>query len=281
MSVKIKLLISLCFFLPGMAYSQAIISGKGADTALPERFVLEVKQLGQFMGRFNNEEDVYGNLYPEENTELRPQRQKVLATLFNQALLADTTFRREANEFINMIAMSSKTLNFYDKDWYSTVECKIIYKSQPKRLILTLINEGDYSSGSKWVITGAKADFLQVSQEKQEDRPNIIPPSNHELNFLDLIRVFNSDYTNINDYVDKDYQPCNLDMLFSAIRNGEIKMQAVTKTTYHFLQIPGWIFTVDFYNRASGNSGWLISSLQKAGSEEISRYRQTTLYLKH
>lgn len=280
MRVITNLLIGLCCILPKLLFGQVIVSGKNAVSPLPERFVMEVKQLSQFMGRFNNEEDVQGNLYLGGSMEHRPPRQKVLATLFNQHMLADTAFRREANEFINAVAASNKTINFYDQGWYSTVECIVIYNSQPKNLTLTLSNEGDYKNGSKWVITGAKADFLQAPP-RQAAAQNIIPPSNHELNFMDLIRVFNNDYKNINDYVDKDYQPCAMDMLFTAIRNGEIMMQHVTKTTYHFLQVPGWIFTVDFYNRPSMNSGWLISSLRKANNEELARYRQTNLYLNH
>jgi hypothetical protein len=251
----------------------------GPDLApLPERFLWEVKQLDQFIGRFNGEEDLHGRKPKGSKATGQEARGSAMVTLFNQELLKDSAFRSIANEFVGSIVKNNKEsfISFYDREWYSTVVCSVLYKSKPQAITLTLVSEGDSRQGTRWVIAGAEAPFLKSPAER-EVISRIIPPTNHELNFPDLVRAFNQDAENIEEYASAHFRRNQLKALMEAVRKGDVQMKHVQSTTYHFLQVPGWIFTVNFYNRNSRNSGWLISSLKKVNNKELHDYKAEQL----
>ncbi len=265
-------------FCLGNVQLQAQSAGSSGLAPLPERFLWEVKQLDQFIGRFNGEEDLHGKRLKGRRGNVQQNRGSSLVTLFNQELLKDSAFRIAANEFVSTVLKSNRehTLSFYDRDWYSTVVCSVLYKSKPQAITLTMVSEGNAREGTRWVIAGAEAPFLKKTAEKEVVH-RIIPPTNHELNFPDLVRAFNQDAQYIDEYASTDFRQNQLRALLEAVRKGEVEMQHVQNTTYHFLQVPGWIFTVNFYNRNSRNSGWLISSLKRVNRDELYHYKAEQL----
>lgn len=240
---------------------------------LPERYVHQIKQLDHFIERFNNRSGKQGFRFavPDQQTI---QRDEAIASVFNHHLLNNSNFKRNALEFIKQVIGSASYLSFYDKEYYATVDCKVMYRDKLKDLQLTMGLEGDASNGSRWVIVGARADFLAI-EKSESDR--IIPPSNHEVDFTGLISLFNENKNDVINYASEDYTPNQLDILFYVIENNDIKLLNTSLPTYHFLQVDGWIFTVDFFNRDATNSGWLISSLKKAKPDEVSTYKQDKL----
>jgi hypothetical protein len=272
---KYILLVAIC--IAGQRLQAQTVSSKEL-APVPERFLWEVKQLDQFIGRFNGDEDLYGKRLKGKKSSSPQDRGSSLVTLFNQELLKDSAFRIAANEFVSTVLKSSgsNTISFYDREWYSTVVCSVLYKSKPQAITLTLVSEGNAREGTRWVIAGAEAPFLKKPSEKEVVN-RIIPPTNHELNFPDLVRAFNQDAQFIEEYASTDFRRNQLRALLEAVRNGDVEMKHVQNTTYHFLQVPGWIFTVDFYNRNSRNSGWLISSLKRVSNDELYHYKAKQL----
>ncbi|MBA4053983.1 MAG: hypothetical protein C0490_04655, partial [Marivirga sp.] len=54
--------------------------------------------------------------------------------------------------------------------------------------------------------------------------------------------------------------------------DGQLKIEMINKITYHFLQLDGWIMSVNYVNRESKNSGWLIDVLKPATVQEKVNY---------
>jgi hypothetical protein len=100
---------------------------------------------------------------------------------------------------------------------------------------------------------------------------------NHELGFMGLFNAFN-DYENISEYAYKDFIPDDLSIFFSLVKSNEIQYVRVNSIQYHFLQIANWVFTVDYFNRASSNSGWLISAVTSISDLEKVVYKKNILY---
>lgn len=268
-SFLIKLVFFVLLMLPSLAFSQ-INHEEDIFKDLPEHLAIQVKQLDQFIARFNSNENPIG-IRMDSRKVSEEDRANTIASLFNMDLLEKEAFRKKALKFIKEVTGSGiSNLSFYDKEYYATIDCQILYKNKREELTLTMSLEGDRDNGIKWVIIGASADFLHPETPKVST--DIIPPTNHEVDFVHLLEIFNKQ-KDISSYVSERHSQNQLGTLNHMLKNEDIKMLGTTTPRYHFLQIPGWVFTVDFFNRSNKNSGWLISDLQEAKRSEVLQYK--------
>ena len=86
------------------------------------------------------------------------------------------------------------------------------------------------------------------------------------------------DSENLPDYFDKQVFS-NSDGLafYNAVLNKHIKLLYVKDIKYHFLQVPGWLFEVEYFQRPLLNAGWLINSLRKANRSEKAAFHMQLL----
>jgi hypothetical protein len=250
-----------------------------------ERFVKEVKQLDQFFKRFNNTEDLFtGELKSKETylnekkdrIKFQTERKKSLITLLNHSDSALIKNKGTA-DFINYAGDDSNhvELGYYDEDWYAKVECTFKYRGQKQALPLILKREGNPELGYKWTITGVDLPFLSLNPTPA-DSIKFISPMNHEVGFMDLFKVFR-DNQNILQYTSKGFVPDQFSVFLYLIKNGEIQYLGVNSIQYQFLQLKNWLFTVDYFNRASNNSGWLISLIVPMSDTEKENYKKNVL----
>jgi len=250
-----------------------------------ERFVKEVKQLDQFFKRFNNREDLFtGELksreaYLNEKKDIiqfQTERKKSLATLLNYS---DSALIKNKGtvDFINYAGDDSNhvELGYYDEDWYAKVECSFKYRGQKQRVPLTLKREGNSELGNKWVIIGVDLPFISLNPVRI-DTIKFISPLNHEVGFMDLFKVFR-DNQNILQYTSEGFVPNQLNVFLYLIKTGELQYIGVNSIQYHFILLKNWLFTVDYFNRASNNSGWLISSVLQMDDAEKKNYKINVL----
>ena len=265
----VKLAFLALFLCPSWVFSQ-INHEQDIFKGVPEHLAVQVKQLDQFIARFNSNENSFG-IKIDSNKTSKEDRANTIASLFDIDLLENEAFRKQALKFIREVTGSGiSNLSFYDKEYYATIDCQILYKNRQEALSLTMALEGDKENGIKWVIVGADADFLQIKTPKSSN--DIIPPTNHEVEFVHLLEIFNI-RKDISNYVSERHSQSQLDVLNHLLKNEDIKMLNTTTPRYHFLQIPGWVFTVDFFNRSAKNSGWLISDLYEAKKSEVLQYK--------
>ncbi len=244
--------------------------------------LIKVKQLNQFFNRFNNCEDLLtgeqksDSLIKQQRENLSQfelARKRVLLTLFNHKD-STTLKRKDIVDFINFVSVDSNKvkLSYYDRDWFATVKCQMKLYDKNITISLVLKNIGNIQSGYRWIIQSLKSD-LKYESSTIRDSLKFISPMNHELGFMDLYNVFN-DPKSIMHYMAKKMDSDQSGAMLFLIQAGLLKYEKIEAVRYHFLQVDGWTFTVEDFNRSDKNSGWLISDLTRNTSEQKELYKR-------
>ena len=238
-------------------------------------YALEVKQLDEFIERFNFEEETLVLEYIRENFPSQEiSRAELIKTLFN----LEKTNWDEANvqAFINEVVDENypQQLDFFEDCWYAELNCNILHKGKKEIITIVMQIEKTPNNASKWIIRGVQADFFDLPRE--EDKSKTLNPASHGTDFLGLSKAL-KDTPNIKNYLHKQYEPDHMSLFINGIMRGEIEFKQVNRISYHFLQIDGWAFTLEQFLRDNGNSGWLIDHLEPI--EEKNKYLSEVLHL--
>lgn len=234
-------------------------------------FYAETKQVNQFFRRFNNEEAPDGVRYYKRDKEYRnaKTRGNYLDMLFDSRNSALTESMRNAFKADVINPDSNLFLNFHSGGWFAEVKTRFSYKGKDKFVTFFLELEQE-NMGYKWVITNVFFEpFAEILFEKKSDVNKFLHPMSHEIDFMNLIKVFN-DQAYIDNYTIKTFQPDFLTLFLYEFKQGYFEFKYVEDLKFHFFQIPGWYFEVEQFVRAENNSGWLISKLTKISAEEKS-----------
>ena len=252
------LMLALCFKI------DAQVIGNLGDVQVDEReFYTMTKQMGQFINRFNYEEDQYGKkLYPKDKDYRNPNKRKdALALLFD--LDNPRTSGTLRDYFIeDLTQKNNQFMEFLGGDWFSEVSAKFKWKGQDVDISLIMALEKD-GLGSKWVISNVFFSEFQkyFPQGELADREkHFLHPMSHELDFMNIYKIFN-DPQIVEYYASTDYHPDYLTLFFYEIKQGNLKFDHVESVKFHVFQIKNWYFEVSWFNRSGYNSGWLISNL--------------------
>jgi len=252
------LMLALCFKV------DAQVIGNLGDVQVDEReFYTMTKQMGQFIHRFNYEEDQYGNrLYPgDKDYRNAAKRKDAIALLFD--LENPRTSGTLRNYFIeDLTKNNNQFMEFLGGDWYSEISAKFKWKGQMVDISMIMALEKD-GLGSKWVITNVFFSEFQKyfpQGELAEREKHFLHPMSHELDFMNIYKIFNDPQT-VEYYASTDYHPDYLTLFFYEIKQGNLKFDHVESVKFHVFQIKNWYFEVSWFNRSGYNSGWLISNL--------------------
>ncbi|MEZ4826611.1 MAG: hypothetical protein R3C61_10010 [Bacteroidia bacterium] len=241
-------------------------------------FALEVKQLDEFIERFNYEENTMVLQYIRQHFPNQvPGRADLLKTLFN---LNRTNWNEpEVKAFIHQVAdtCNPEYLNFFGNDWYAELDCAVLYRGKPEKATLIMQIQREPGHASKWVIKGVKTDFLYIPREEDESRT--LNPVSHGTDFMGLGKAL-ADVRNIRNYITTDFTPDQLTLFLSGIMDGTITFRQVNHICYHFLQVEGWAFQLKRFLRNSGNSGWLINELVRVPPSQKNKYLTEVLHIK-
>lgn len=221
------------------------------------------KQMGQFMRRFNYEEDQFGyQLNPKDpkyrNNEMR---RKSLPILFDQEKYGTQTELQRY--FIEDVTKGDSTyMTFLGGRWYSEVSTTFKYNGKDVNVMLFLAVEKE-GLGSKWVLTNvyfSEFNKLFPTGEMTEKEKHFLHPMSHELDFMNIYKAFQNPEI-IEYYASKEFQPDYLTLFFYEIKQGKLVFQHVDSVKFHVLQIKDWYFEVSWFNRSGLNSGWLMSNV--------------------
>jgi len=259
-----KLFLLYCLFamLSHQAHTQDLSSID--DLAFQQR----VKQLDEFFKRFNYTHDVAGK--PVQMDTLL--RKKYVLSLFDRSYLQKASAERRSTvmRFVESLIDSSRQIAFTNSDWYAEALCQVKYKGKAQKILVMLKTEQDSSGNQRWAIASVKMPFLDL---QPKDSTQFLTPVSHELNFMQLSQATNSGKDNITAFKAKQASINPLGVFFYLVGVGELQISIVEKITYHFLQVPNYIFTVEHFERSGGNVGWLISSLQVANAGQKQSYK--------
>jgi hypothetical protein len=234
----------------------------------------QTKQLTQFFRRFNGEEDVKGNKLDSSSLQYRNPhlRSEFISILFDNNNTSITNNLK--SQFIKDVTneQKSKYLSFRGNDWYAEVNAEFTYQNRPVNLLIYLELEQS-GLGYKWVISNVYFDsFSQIffHPKSSEKSLSFLHPMSHEIDFMNLRKAF-ADPKVIDYYAPNDYTPDYLTLFFVELKNGNLTYKTITSVKFHFLQIGGWYFEVNNFNRSGLNSGWLVSNILKISDSEKAR----------
>lgn len=241
-------------------------------------FAFKVKQIDEFIERFNfgtTRQNIL-KMYLDKNIHHNKDTFKrvfFIKTLFNQEDNLDVSLAKEFISFVDSLAHPTY-LNFYDNDWYVLLSCDFFYKDKTKKVELILRNQVKKEKISKWVIFSIKSDLF--NRPLAIDSTKILTPMSHAVDFMSLGKAF-EDKKNSANYYRNDFKPDALSEFSYLIQENLLIFKKINSIDYYFLQIPNWFFRVEYFNRQTNNSGWLISQLKKMNVEEKIRFKKDVL----
>ena len=221
------------------------------------------KQMGQFMRRFNYEEDQFGyKLNPKDpKYHSKEMRRQTLPILFDQEKYGTQTELQRY--FIEDVTKDDSTfMTFLGGRWYSEVSATFKYNGKKVNILLLLAVEKE-GLGSKWVLTNiyfSEFNKMFPTGEMAEKEKHFLHPMSHELDFMNIYKAFQTPEV-IEYYASKDYQPDYLTLFFYEIKKGNLVFQHVDSVKFHVFQIKDWYFEVSWFDRKGLNSGWLMSNV--------------------
>ena len=229
------------------------------------------KQVGQFVKRFNMDEDEFGKMLSKSDKRYRngEMRKKLLPGMFDNYNPRTSGTLKEY--FISDVTNIDQPvfLNFLDTDWYAEVSATFKVNGKDESLILFLTLEEE-NLGSKWIISNVYfKDFSRMFPEPDsiEQISHFLHPQSHELDFMNLKKAL-KDHEYVELYASTNYQPDFLTLFFYMMKMNQIKFVKIDNVKFHFFQIYNWYFELSFFNRNDMNSGWLISNLMYIKEED-------------
>jgi hypothetical protein len=268
MRVNFILFYIVIAFSPALLMSQSLGQFTDDETDL----YTSTKQVGQFLRRFNGEENVKGErLYPEDKDYRSPELRKAYyPNLFNNenSFLAQDLKAQFQEDVMNK--SNPIFLDFHGGEWFAEVTTTFIYHGAERFLTLFLQLQED-TVGSKWVISRvyfepfaalfANQDSLRSSGQK------FLHPMSHELDFMNIVRAFESK-SSLEQYLAWKFNPDYLTLFVYEFKKGNLVFKTINKVKFHFFQVDGWYFELSDFNRKGYNTGWLISALLKVNKDE-------------
>ena len=253
-----------------------------------ENFAWQVKQIDEFMERFNNADYTPIKQYLKEQYNLENvSRTDVLRSLFN--LEKEGWKKTDLVQFLSEVtdSLPPPYLDFYDHDWYAELQCRGMLNHQKVNFTLVLSIELDEETGgSRWIINSVNGDFLPKTDTEglafaidgNFDTSKTLQPTSFGIDFMNLVDAL-KDTANLESYVVSHAVDQPLTTFLNQLYHRQLTFQQVDRIIYHFLQVDRWIFQVQDFSRATNNSGWLINSLIAATEEEKNNYRKQILHL--
>ena len=246
----------------------------GADKLDATALFAQTKQLTQFFRRFNGEEDAKGNKLDTNSIQYRNPRLRkdFLSILFDNK---NTSIKDNLkSQFIKDVTneQNKKFLNFRGNNWFAEVNAVFTYQNRPVNILIYLELEQS-GLGYEWVISNVYFDsFSQLffHPNTSDKALSFLHPMSHEIDFMNLRKAF-ADPKLIDYYAPKDYTPDYLTLFFMEIKEGHLLYKTINTVKFHFLQIDGWYFEVNNFNRSGFNSGWLVSAMLKVSDSEKAR----------
>lgn len=255
------------------------------DAAEREKhFVYQVKQIDEFFERFNDDPNSFiREVYKSYKVKYNLDRKKLIKSLFNYQ--GKSWSQNLIDSFVEkaLLAEMPTAKKWYGDNWFAEVNCKFQHNSEIIDIPVILQIMTDEKNRSKWIIVGVGSNSLKESQHAdipitvRTIKTRFISPVDHGTNFIELDKAF-SDKDHLSDYFENSFfYRSNAVQFYHAILNGHIRLLFVKDVKYHFLNVEGYIFTVEYFQRESKNSGWLINTLKTAKSEEKETYKKQLL----
>lgn len=181
-------LTAIFLLLQGPVWGQPVF---GLDESKHLEYLQSIKQLGEFIDRFNQDSYEVPDLDP--NRSLVLDRKQSILLLFNRNDPRFDLERPEYSEayvalvlkFADDIVENGVYLDKHSDQIRAVVTASVLYKRKPDTMQIILTQEMDTPNLVRWVISDVEADFLEI-QERDTVQMRFLSPVSHELGFMDL-----------------------------------------------------------------------------------------------
>jgi hypothetical protein len=251
------------------------IAQHNIDTDLDDiYFQNRVKNIEDFINRFNYRQDAGGNLISYSDS-LKFQRKKVILSLFSNELISQyysidslgNIKSKSANDnlvenFLNFVVLDTipQFLEMINTKWEAEAHCAAKFKGKNTSVLLHLnLVYNEIIHGAKWVIRSCESPCLSIISKDSI----VLSPISHNMNFMDIGKAGDLYPDQMISFAFDGFKPDDLSLFFFAVKNKLLKVDYISDLSFHFFQIPGYKFTVKNYILANSHSGWLISGIDK------------------
>jgi hypothetical protein len=265
-----------------LAYLFLLVSVRTAQAQLvtdfdmrSENFLFRIKNIEFFIDRFNGEDALAPLQRPasSDTTAYRAwqqQRNELMLSLFDRSRLQKkeydvnllTDFFRDVNS-----TEHPRTIHFSDSLWYAVLQINAQHKTQPVALWCVLSMQRTAQGVYLWSIQRMSCPALNLTESYKQTLT--FAPNIHGTDFM-AVRLALKDRSWLARAQAANAVPSPLLQRFD---RGELAVKEIKSITYHFLQCKPWAFTVQYVNRESKNSGWLIQSVVSLNEQDIVGYR--------
>lgn len=248
-----------------LATSTICISAQNINTENDTHFALRVKNFDEFIERFNNDDSMFISKTGYINTDSFTRKQ-FLSTLIHRPLLLSNSLADSLIGFINNnhIKLQTNSPNLYAVGSFNSI---IDSTEFLQRLVLQLKGQG---KGYKWVITNIDDDFVNHIPEYTIDKSRYIPPSNNDLNFIQVGELANQGY--INEILDYSLLNNKPQKFIDLLKNGIIKINSCQNLKYFFTIEPHFIIEISKVDsKESNQTGWLITDILRFKPDYINK----------
>lgn len=215
-------------------------------------YKLKVKQIDEFMKRFNMKEIP---LLFQRGDSIQ-QKQYNLTALFDYNIIKSR--KQDVKDFVSTCLEHNIRIAFTDTTWKAIAHCNATYKGKTTEITLELRTQKVKDYIYKWVITGAHGKILELKPIKENPGLAISPVSN-EVNFISLSHITSIEAANILNYKGKNTQLDELSVFFALVKSKQLSINHVSNLEYEFTIAPYYKFKVRNFIREAMNSGWLIA----------------------
>lgn len=245
------------------ANAQSIFGGQDYHNVL---FAEYVKSCDEFMCRFNGEES-----FPGLNQKDSLWKWKNFVLLFDYQLVTKTdssTFIKEVTQIHDEVLADKIRLAYESDQWYAELRTEFIF--QKKTIELGVVFQPDITPKQLecWTIAGING--LEKLGYNAADTVSrlVISPEQHEADFTELDGDFKYHAKEFSRFRSYHSDLDALSYFFALVESGCLKYSKRLHVTFHFFNIPSYVFQVNHFDRKMSNSGWLISNYKKVTKQE-------------
>jgi hypothetical protein len=243
-----------------------------------ENWEYRVKNIEFFIDRFNNQPEGSGSpraANPKDTAAclaFMKERDYKMFSLFDLASIdrKDPAVKEKINTFFRDInsPYQPKFIRFDDMNWYAELNLTVQSGGQSKQLSCIMQVVGLGQGVQAWVLKSFHSNDLDVG-ERFRGNELYFPPSANGTDFMG-VRLALNDKSWTNEKMGKMVGAES--KMLRMLSEGKVKIESIGRITYHFLQLDGWIMTVNYVNRESKNSGWLLATLRQADNQQKVKY---------
>lgn len=267
--MRIILTILFCLALPLKMFPQ-YVAGYINEYNLQGR----VKQVEEFIARFNNDEDWRG--HKTRKNYGRQYRKKYMRTLFDHDRfpLRNGRLGTLSERFIESVIANGYKIHYTDSTWRAELTCSAVVNGRTSPVVLYLHTHKVGPYEYVWIVTDVSGPLFtrntagSFEPDMKLSSGPLISPADHETGFMSIPMIFNGHRQNVGRLFPKSLGSDRLAKFASMVQGGQIRIAAVSDVSFRFDNVPGWHFTIRRINKKnSANTGWLITSLSQQKSK--------------